>query len=308
MKKLVSNVIKKISNSEFSVKKTYKLFRVLQKIVTKPLLKNNNYEDITFDLKDRTIKSRIFYPSSDKKGLIIFIHGGGWVTGSIESYTKTCIELSNKTKRIVISIDYRLAPEYPYPNGFDDCYEVIRIIMNNIDKLNLREKDVCLMGDSAGGNLVAAITIKSKHTKDFKISKQILFYPTLQSDYSNNTKYKSVIEKGKDYLLTQKRLQEYISLYVSNPKDLNSSFVSPLKVKFPFFYPSTLIITADNDPLRDEGIRYAKKLKRYFNHVKYYNFEGAMHGFMNNPFGKKYKEEAYEKTKEFLGDIDESKK
>lgn len=308
MKKIVSSVIKRVSNEEIDIKKSYKLFRVLQKLVNKPSLKNKSYEDMIVNLEDRNIRLRVFYPDCEKLGLIIFIHGGGWVSGSLESYTNTCTELATQTQRMIVSIDYRLAPEYPYPNGLNDCYEVVRIIMDNIGKLNLRKQDICLMGDSAGGNLVAAVIIKAKQTKDFKISKQVLLYPSLQSDYSNNTKYKSVIKKGKDYLLTQKQLQDYMSLYVSNSKDLNSPFVSPLKAKFPFFYPDTLIITADNDPLRDEGERYAKKLKLYFNKVQYYNFIGAMHGFMNNPFGKKHKEEAYKKINEFLGDIDESKK
>lgn len=308
MKKIVSNVIKRVSNEEIDIKKSYKLFRVLQRIVNKPSIKNKKYEDMMVNLENRNIRLRIFYTECDKKGLIIFIHGGGWVSGSIESYTNTCTELATKTQRMVLSIDYRLAPEYPYPNGLNDCYEVIKMIMNNINEFGLKKQDVCLMGDSAGGNLVAAVSTKAKQTRDFKISKQILLYPSLQNDYSNKTKYKSVIEKGKDYLLTQKQLQDYMSLYVSNLKDLNSPFISPLKAKFLFFYPDTLIITSDNDPLRDEGKRYAKKLKLYFNYVEYYNFIGAMHGFMNNPFGKKYKEEAYKKINEFLGDIYESKK
>lgn len=308
MKKLTSKFIKSVSNREISVKKNYKLFRVLQKIVNKPSLRNKKHKDIVFNLENRDIKSRVFYPTDNNRGLIIFIHGGGWVSGSVESYTNLCTELSNKTKRIVISVDYRLAPEYPYPNGFNDCYEVVKIIMDNLNSYGLKKQDVCLMGDSAGGNLVAAISIKSKRRKDFNIRKQILLYPSLQSDYSNSTKYKSVIEKGKDYLLTQKQLQDYISLYVANSKDLSSPYVSPLKAKFLLFQPETLIITADNDPLRDEGKKYARRLKLYFNKVQYYNLEGAMHGFMNNLYGKKYKDTAVKKINEFLGDIYEDKK
>jgi len=308
MKKIVSNVIKKITNSDLSIKKNYKLFRVLQNIISIDFINSNNYEDIEFNLEDRNIKARIFNKVNNPKGLIIYLHGGGWVFGSKESYTKSCLELAERTKRIVISIDYRLAPEYPFPNGLNDCYECIKIIMNNLDKIGFNNRDVCLMGDSAGGNLVAATIIKMRNTLDFKIEKQILLYPSLQADYSINTKYKSVIKKRKDYFLTQKLLEEYISLYVKNKKDLNNPLVSPLKDKFPFFYPETLIITSDNDPLRDEGRRYSNKLRLYFNKVKYYNIVGAMHGFLNNPLDKESKEYAYAKIIEFLGDIDESKK
>ena len=308
MKKVVSNVIKKISNSDLNVKSNYKLFRVVQKIINVPSLKKKGYKDVVFDLQDRNIEARIFNSTGTINGLIIYIHGGGWVLGSKESYTNVCLELSHVTKRALISIDYRLAPEYPYPNGFNDCYEVIKIIMDNLDRIGLKTEDVCIMGDSAGGNLSAAISIKSRQTRDFKISKQILLYPALQSDYSDRTKYKSVIEKGKDYFLTQKLLQDYISLYVEDPKELNNPLVSPMNVKFPFFQPDTLIITADNDPLRDEGRKYARKLKLYFNYVEYYNIKGAMHSFLTNPLDIKAKEFAHNKIVEFLGDIDESKK
>ncbi len=304
MKKIATEVIKEISRADVSIKKNYKLFRVLQKVINPSFINKKDYEDIVFELHDRSVKARVFKKvhGVENPKLIIFIHGGGWVTGSVDSYTNTCNELSNKTKRIVIAIDYRLAPEYPYPFGFNDCYEAINLIMENLESLNLKEEDVCLMGDSAGGNLVAAVSLKARDTRDFCVKKQILLYPALQTDYSNKTKYKSVIENGKDYLLTQRQLQEYISLYITDPKQKNDPYVAPLKAKHLFFQPRTLIITSNNDPLRDEGKRYASRLKLYFNAVKYYNIEGAIHGFLSQPIGKKNKIEAYNKIIEFLGD------
>lgn len=307
MSKILKKIVKEVSNMEISVKKNYKLFRIMEKVISPEFLNKHDYEDVFVSLKDRKIRCRLFEPINDSNNLkvIIFIHGGGWVTGCLESYTKTCIELAKNTNRLVIAIDYRLAPEYPYPLGFDDCYDVINLIMNNLGELGLKSEDVCLMGDSAGGNLVAAISLKSRATKDFKIKKQILLYPALQSDYSINTKYKSVIENGKDYLLTQKQLQEYMELYVGESKDLNSPYISPLNAKFPFFQPKTLIITADKDPLRDEGRSYAKKLKLFFNKVSYYNLEGAMHGFLSRSLEKNHKEKAYKEIIKFLGDENE---
>lgn len=304
MKKIATEVIKEISRADVSIKKNYKLFRVLQKVINPSFINKKDYENIVFELHDRSVKARVFKKvhGVENPKLIIFIHGGGWVTGSVDSYTNTCNELSNKTKRIVIAIDYRLAPEYPYPFGFNDCYEAINLIMENLESLNLKEEDVCLMGDSAGGNLVAAVSLKARDTRDFCVKKQILLYPALQTDYSNKTKYKSVIENGKDYLLTQRQLQEYISLYITDPKQKNDPYVAPLKAKHLFFQPRTLIITSNNDPLRDEGKRYASRLKLYFNAVKYYNIEGAIHGFLSQPIGKKNKIEAYNKIIEFLGD------
>lgn len=304
MKDITTGILKEMSKVNVNIKKNYKLFRILQKVINPSFINRKDYEDIVFEFHDRSVKARIFKKVSniDNPKLIIFIHGGGWVTGSVDSYTNTCIELSNRTKRIVIAIDYRLAPEYPYPCGFNDCYESIKLIMKNLKTLNLTEKDVCLMGDSAGGNLVAAISLKARDTKDFNIKNQILLYPALQTDYSNDTKYKSVIENGKDYLLTQKQLQEYIALYIADPRLKNDPYVAPLKAKHLFFQPRSLIITANNDPLRDEGKRYANRLKLYFNSVKYYNIEDAIHGFLSQPIGKKNRIDAYNKIIDFLGD------
>jgi len=310
MNKVLSKIVKKVSNKEINVKKNYKLFRMFQKISSPDFMNKNNYEDIFFSVGDRGIRCRIFEPDDKSKKLkaIIFVHGGGWVSGCIESYTKTCLELSKRTGRMVIAIDYRLAPEYPYPAGFNDCYDVINLLMNNLKQMGLSNKDVCLMGDSAGGNLIAAVSLKSRATRDFKVKHQILLYPALQNDYSNKTIYKSVIEKGKDFMLTQKQLQDYIDLYVSDNNDLNSPYVSPLNAKFPVFQPRTLIVTAENDPLRDEGKAYAKKLSLFLNKVTYYNINGAIHGFFSSSMGKKHKEEAYDKILNFLGDEYEQKR
>lgn len=296
--------LKKVSVPDINVKNNYKKIRFMQEILNPKFLYSKNYEDIVFKLKDREIKTRMFksFDNNKKTKLIIFIHGGGWSTGSIGSYSKTCMELSKRTERVVISIDYRLAPEYPFPCGFNDCYEIVKIIMDNLEQFNLSENDVCLMGDSAGGNLVAAISLKGIKEKTFRARDQILLYPALQNDYSNTTKYKSIIEKGKGYFLTQKSLQDYMALYVKDAKDLKNPYVSPLNKRFPFLQPRTLIITCEHDPLKDEATYYAKKLKLCLNYVKLYNVEGAIHGFFNNIYGKKYMNELYKEIIEFLGD------
>jgi len=309
MGKVLSLLVKKFSNKDISVKKSYKLMRFMGKISHPNLFNKEKYEDVFFNIDDRKIRCRFFSPQeiNDKTKVIIFIHGGGWVSGCIESYTKTCLELSKRTGRMVIAIDYRLAPEYPYPCGLNDCYDIVNLLMDNFIKIGLKKKDICLMGDSAGGNLVAAISLKSRFTRDFKVKEQILLYPALQNDYSDTTKYKSVVINGKDYLLTQKQLNEYMDLYINDKEELRSPYVAPLRARFPLFQPKTLIITADKDPLRDEGRAYAKKLSLFLNKVTYYNINEAMHGFFSMTLYKNYAEEAYEKILEFLGDENEQK-
>ena len=284
------------------MKKNYKLFRLFQKLANPKFNKRRSYKDVKIDLLTRKVKVRVFTPPKNNNRLIIYLHGGGWVAGSIDSYTNICYNLAYKTESTVMAISYRLAPEHPFPAGFNDCYDVIRLVYSSSELLNIDPKNIVIMGDSAGGNLTAAVCQRAIDTKDFKVYKQILLYPALQSDYSKDTKYKSVIENGSSYIISRTQLCDFMEHYVKNKEDLDNKYVAPLLSNNLFRMPKTLIITADNDPLRDEGIEYAKKLKKFLVKVKHYNFYGAAHGFLTNILDESYTELAYEKIIEFLGD------
>ena len=187
----MKNIVYKVAE-DFDVKKNYKLFRLFQKIVNPTLNKKKKFQDIKVKLSDRKVPVRIFNPFCDNEmhKIIIFIHGGGWVSGGVDTYANICYTLANKTQRIVVSIEYRLAPEHPFPSGFNDCYDVINLIYKNSLSLNIEKNDIAIVGDSAGGNLSAAVCQKALDEKSFRIEKQILLYPALQADYSENTKYK----------------------------------------------------------------------------------------------------------------------
>lgn len=287
-------VVRKVFEN-FDVFKNYKLYRKLQVVANYPYKKG--YIDYNVNLGDRTIRVRYFNKNNEikTKKTIIFIHGGGWVAGSIESYTNALSNLSEKLEMSIIAIDYRLAPEYKFPAGFNDCLDIVKIIAKEIG-----HKNIILMGDSAGGNLCAAVSQKLRDDFSFRIRKQILLYPSLSADYKENSKYKSVIEKQNKYLITRKHLDSAISHYVENEKELNNPYVSPINSKKLLFAPKTLIITSENDPLKDEGYAYYKKLKKYFVNVKYYHFEGADHGFLTNPLDRKFTNKLIKIVKEFL--------
>jgi len=140
--------------------------------------------------------------------VLLFFHGGGWVTGNIDSYNKVCTNMARITNHLVVSVDYRLAPEYPFPAALEDCYEVARILIN--DK-GINCKDVTLIGDSAGGNLSAALSLLARDRKDFCINKQILIYPATYNNHSENSPFNSIRENGYDYLLTSKRVNDYMN-------------------------------------------------------------------------------------------------
>jgi acetyl esterase/lipase len=303
--KLNYKIVKKFSNKEISIKENLKLYRNFQKILN-PIHKKSKYEDIKISLTHRDIKVRVFNDFNDNQNhkIIIFLHGGGWVSGSIDSYTNFCHKLSKETNHIVLSIDYRLAPENPFPAGFEDCFDITYLVYKNIKTLNIKAKDICLMGDSAGGNLVAAIAHRARNERKFKVNKMILLYPTLQTDYSLKTPYKSVIHNGYDYLLTRKILKEYTMMYVSTEDDLYDPYCAPLYDRSFKKLPESLIITCNLDPLRDEGRHYVEKLRNAKNKVTHIEYD-VIHAYMTNKIYKEEIKETYIAIKKFLGDENE---
>ncbi len=233
--------------------------------------------------------------------LLIYIHGGGFVTGNIQSYSTLCTRIANKTKHIVVSIDYRLAPEHKFPTGLEDCYAVVKYLVSH-ELFNRNEDKIILMGDSAGGNLVSAISLLALERGDFKVDKQILLYPALYNDYSQSSPFPSVMENGDDYLLTRERMTNYLELYARDKEDLNNKYLAPLLADSLSNQPETLVISAEYDLLRDEAKEYANRLKDAGNKSWYYEISDVVHGFfMLSPMLEPVKE-CYKIINEFLED------
>lgn len=250
---------------------------------------------------DREIPVRIFRPTKNEtSGVIIFFHGGGWVTGNIDSYTNVCVNMANQTRNRVISVDYRLAPENPFPHGLEDCYYATAEIFKNLDLLKCKESDITLVGDSAGGNLAAAVSLMARDKGDFLPKRQILIYPATYNDHTDNSPFPSIKENGRDYLLTSRQIQDYMDLYAPDHEDRLSPYLAPLLAEDLSNQPDTLIITAQYDPLRDEGEAYGKRLKEAGNIVKMYRMKDAVHGFFSLPWKSEYVIRSYEIINCFL--------
>lgn len=292
MKKITKKIINKISKIDIDYKKE----RVLKKIISND--KNIKYIDTFILVNDHNVKIRLFIPKVINQ-TIIYFHGGGFVTGDIYIYSKTCDDLANNTNSLVISVDYRLAPEYPFPNGLIDCYNVTKYLYSSDSFLD--NKNIIIMGDSAGGNLASVVSILASEKKEFKIKKQILLYPLTYHIHDEDSIFNSVKENGNDYILTNKRINDYLNLYVKDKKYLKSKYVSPLNADNLNNQPETLIITASLDPLRDEGEAYGNKLIKFNNKVKMYRIDN-IHGFFTLPIYKKEINECYIYINEFLGD------
>ncbi len=284
MRPLKKRIVKILSKPHLNLKKNYKLYRRVISFFNLPLKKEYRTLDHKLMVEGREIPLRLFIPEENKSSkVLIFFHGGGWVTGDIDTYTNVCRNMANKTKCLVISIDYRLAPEHPFPRGLEDCYYVTKEIFKNPELLNCKSEDIILIGDSAGGNLAAVVSLMARDRDEFYPKKQILIYPATNYDHSESSPYKSVVENGKDYLMTSKRIQDYLDLYVGNEEDKLNPYVAPILAKDLSKQPDTLIITANYDPLRDEGEAYGQRLKDFSNNVEIKRIEDAIHGFFSSP-------------------------
>ncbi len=298
-------VFKVLSTAVINVKTHYKLYRSII-IAANPYIKPlYNALDYKMMVTGREIPVRVFRPKKEGSAkVLIFFHGGGWVTGNIDTYTHICANMAKQTGHTVVSVNYRLAPENPFPAGLEDCYYVTREIMINPCIVNCQFKDITIIGDSAGGNLAAALALMAKQKGEFMPRRQILLYPATHFDHSEASPFQSVRDYGKEYLLTAERIETYMQLYTQNEKNRHNPLVAPLLAPDLSHQPKTLIITAECDPLRDEGEAYGKKLREAGNDVRIIRIAEALHGFLILPRHSKTVRTCYAHINRFLNDYE----
>lgn len=300
LEKAFKKALKALSRED--VKSIYKLKRAEAYIkaphVTRPIYKLWDKKILS---GDREIALRLYpAPRGCHGKMILFFHGGGWVTESVDTYNSLCKSLAKYFKCKVASVDYRLAPEFPFPMGFDDCYEVAKLVYNEPQLFDAKHGEIVMMGDSAGGNLAAAVALKARDTGDFKIPTQVLIYPAVFNNHTPSSPFKSVTENGTDYLLTAKAVRDYMELYKGKDEDYNNPYFAPLLTKDFTDLPNTLVITAELDPLRDEGEEYAKRLKLGGNTVELFRMKDSLHGFFSMGLTFMHVRRAYEIIENFL--------
>lgn len=302
LNKPLLSVLSAMSQSNTDITKIYKFHRQFKNLT--PMIVDPNkceISDTEFFLRDHKVLMRKFVPVGvDIRGVLLFIHGGGWVVDSVKSYTTCCATLAEETENIVMSIDYRLAPENKFPDGFDDCYAIAKEVYCNGFIHGINTEEVTIIGDSAGGNLAAAISLRARDEGLFAVPRQILIYPSVGYDYSENSPFKSVVENGADYLLTREKIAGYRELYMRDEKDKKNPYFAPIVAEDFSNQPKTLIITAEFCPLRDEGEYYGKLLEEAGNSVEIHRMPNGVHGYFTLPRGIKIVEDTYEIIKKFL--------
>ena len=273
--------LRALSFPDVDLPRNYRRVRTLQDAA--PLLRAHIVQDAR-ETQIAGVPVRIYEPEPDARrpGALLFLHGGGWVTGSLVSYHAACGHLCERTGRPVCSVGYRLAPEHRFPDGLSDCHAVLQAVLAG-DPTFPYDGPLTLMGDSAGGNLAAASLLMCMERGERLPDAQILFYPVVQTDFTDGSPFPSVRENGQDYLLTSRMMREYLALYVRGEADACSPYLAPLYAPSLAGLPRTLVVTAQYDPLRDEGEAFAARLEREGVPTSHVRVEGALHGFFSLP-------------------------
>lgn len=249
------------------------------------------------DTKIDHIPLRIFHPNPNVElPVMVFLHGGGHMAGSIEVYDPICRKLAYAANCIVVAVDYRLAPEHPYPAGLDDAKQVIESLWSILDQTQINyEQRLSLAGDSAGGMMTATLAHDYQASSVVKIDAQILIYPSLD----HTSSLLSIQENASGYLLHEDRIAWYFDHYL--PNHIDRKAVSPLFMPMSGHMPRTLIITAEFDPLRDEGFAYTECLKQQGVSVDHVHFDDMIHAFLNmEKLAPKVCEQTYQAIAEFV--------
>ncbi len=236
------------------------------------------YDAVLDECGEYDVPVRIYVPKTDKAlPVLIYYHGGGFVIDSIMLYDPICRRIAETTKHIVISPEYRLAPECQYPAAEVDALAVARRSFAKLEELQIPYvKDLTLSGDSAGGYLAAAASAILQDEPDFPLTHQILIYPCLDMTCS----FPSFTENGIDkYGSNQKKMRWYFENYVSKVPDRKA--VSPVFGRLTKNMPATMMITVQFCPFRDEGMYYAERLKEIGVPTELYNVTNMVHSYLN---------------------------
>ena len=219
---------------------------------------------------------RIYTPQgSGPFPVLVYFHGGGWVIGNVDTHDPTCRTLTNAAGCVVVSVDYRLAPEHKFPAAVDDCYAATQWVAANAAAINGDSSRIAIGGDSAGGNLTAVVAIEARDKGGPPLVFQLLVYPV--TDYSFSTP--SYRDNGDGYLLTKDSMVWFWDHYLRSEADGQDYRASPLRASDLTGLPPALVITAEYDPLRDEGEAYAARLQEAGVSVTCTRYDGMIHGF-----------------------------
>ena len=224
------------------------------------------------------IPVRVYTPSaSGPHPGLVFFHGGGFVLCSLDTHDGICRSLANAAGSVVVSVDYRLAPEHPYPAAPEDCYAATQWVAKNGSELGIEVSRLAIGGDSAGGNLTAVTALMARDRGGPALRFQLMIYPVTDCGFGTE----SYRENGEGYFLTTGMMRWFWDKYLPDPKRAGEGYASPLRAANLSSLPPGLCITAGYDPLRDEGEAYAERLRQAGVDVRTSRYPGMFHGFLS---------------------------
>ncbi len=233
------------------------------------------------------LPARVYNPDPERAlPVIVYLHGGGWVLGSVAVADRPCRRLCLESGCIVVSVEYRRAPETRFPGPLEDCLAAVRWISAHAGELGAGSDGLTLMGDSAGGNLAAAVTQSLKGEEGVRVARQLLLYPCLYP--ARGTDFSSYRQHAGGPLMTDGEMEWFWNHYLGETGDERDPRAAPLLAADFSGLPPATIVVAEVDVLRDEGLTYAQKLKSAGVPVNVILFPGAPHGFwwMDAAFGQ----------------------
>ena len=267
------------------------LRETLSKVFAVPYPETLSVADRYIHAPGRMIQLRIYRPKDRERGpAILFFHGGGFVFGSIQTHDVYALGIAESARAHVISVNYRLAPENPYPAAAEDCYFALSWVAENADRLGIDSSRITVGGDSASGALTAACTMMARDRNGPKIKYQYLIFPTLDTDFDTS----SYIANTEDPFLSRADCMYYWRAYLQGELDTTDSYAVPMRAPDLLNLPPAYILTAEHDPLRDDGERYGERLIEAGVPATVRRAPGTIHGFVRARFTSKVAEEEVE--------------
>jgi len=234
-------------------------------------------KDLTIPGPGGEIPIRLYYPVTCKKlPVFIYYHGGGWVTGDLDTSDTVCRMYANKAGALVIAVHYRRAPEHRFPAALDDCYQALEWVHGNIAGHNGDPLRIAVGGSSAGGNLAAAVALKARDASGPKLVYQALVYPVTDAYHLDTDSY-DFFAQG--YGMIRDHMVFFCNTYLPEKKDRQHPYASPALADDFSALPPAMVITAGFDVIRDEGIAYAKKLEAAGVETRHVHYDTMIHGF-----------------------------